>query len=100
MCPNEFGSRRHRGPQSWTKREIREGTSMKLFRLMSVTLVVLGALASDAAGQSAAARATPPSTIPTVSLTNVARHGFWYAGGKYVGELGEEKESTMGGAIY
>src|SRR5687768_1080154 len=100
MCPIEFGSRRHRGPQSWTKRESREGTSMKLFKLMSVTLVVLGALASDAAGQSAAARATSPSTIPTVSLTNVARHGFWYAGGKYVGELGEEKESTMGGAMY
>src|SRR5688572_8808059 len=75
-------------------------THMKLFRMMPVMLVMLAALASDATGQSAAARATPPSTIPTVSLTNVARHGFWYAGGKYVGELGEDKESTMGGAMY
>ena len=59
---------------------------MKLCRMMSVLLVVLGGLVSDAAAQNAAARATPPSTIPTVSLANVARHGFWYAGGKYVGE--------------
>ena len=73
---------------------------MKLCRMMLVLLVVVGGLASDAAAQNAAARATPPSTIPTVSLANVARHGFWYAGGKYVGELGEGKESTMGGAMY
>ena len=73
---------------------------MKLCRMMSVLLVVLGGLASDAAAQNAAARATPPSAIPTVSLANVARQGFWYAGGKYVGELGENKESTMGGAMY
>ena len=45
-------------------------------------------------------RATPNSKIPTVSLANVARHGFYYAGGKYVGELGDDKESTMGGAMY
>jgi pimeloyl-ACP methyl ester carboxylesterase len=75
-------------------------THMKLFRMMSVMLVVLAGLTVDAAGQSAAARATPPSAIPTVALANVARHGFWYAGGKYVGELGDEKESTMGGAMY
>ncbi len=73
---------------------------MKLCRMMSVLLVVLGGLASDAAAQNAAARATPPSAIPTVSLANIARQGFWYAGGKYVGELGEEKEATMGGAMY
>ncbi|MFP6828054.1 MAG: alpha/beta hydrolase [Gammaproteobacteria bacterium] len=39
----------------------------------------------------------PPDTIPTVSLENVARHGFFYAGGEYVGEPGKE---TMGGAMY
>ena len=45
-------------------------------------------------------RPAVPSTIPTVSLDNVARHGFFFAGGKYVGELGPNKESTMGGAMY
>src|SRR4029450_11098088 len=38
--------------------------------------------------------------IPTVALDNVTRHGFFFAGGKYVGELGAGKESTMGGAVY
>ncbi len=39
----------------------------------------------------------PPDSIPTVSLENVARHGFFYAGGENVGEPGQE---TMGGAMY
>jgi pimeloyl-ACP methyl ester carboxylesterase len=47
-----------------------------------------------------ARQAAPPSSIPTVALDKVARHGFYYAGGKYVGELGPNKESTMGGAMY
>jgi pimeloyl-ACP methyl ester carboxylesterase len=38
-----------------------------------------------------------PDSIPTVPLDNVARHGFFYAGGEYVGEPGKE---TMGGAMY
>jgi pimeloyl-ACP methyl ester carboxylesterase len=54
---------------------------------------------TDAVAQSAASKAAP-SSIPTVSLNNVARHGFFYAGGKYVGELGPDKEATMGGAMY
>jgi hypothetical protein len=33
-----------------------------------------------------------PPSIPTVALDNVARHGFFFAGGKYVGEMGPEKE--------
>ena len=37
-----------------------------------------------------AARAVP-SSIPTVALDSVARHGFFFAGGKYVGELGTEQ---------
>jgi pimeloyl-ACP methyl ester carboxylesterase len=44
--------------------------------------------------------ANPPSGIPTVSLNDVARHGFVYVGGQYVGELGPEKEAAMGGAMY
>ncbi|MGI9257839.1 MAG: hypothetical protein ACR2QQ_03300, partial [Gammaproteobacteria bacterium] len=39
---------------------------------------------------------SPPESIPTVSLDNVARHGYFYVGGEYVGEPGEE---TMGGAM-
>lgn len=73
---------------------------MKPCRMMLAVLVLLCGLRADAIAQSAAAKAAPPSAIPTVSLGNVARHGFWYAGGKYVGELGEDKEATMGGAMY
>jgi pimeloyl-ACP methyl ester carboxylesterase len=73
----------------------------RLLSLVVPTLVVIGGGAwSDAQAQSAASRAAPPASIPTVSLNNVARHGFFYAGGKYVGELGPNKESTMGGAMY
>jgi len=45
-------------------------------------------------------KASPSAVIPTMSLENVARHAFYYAGGTYVGALGPEKESTMGGAMY
>lgn len=68
-------------------------------RILVLTALVVAATVSTASAQSAAAKAAPPS-IPTVSLNNVARHGFFYAGGKYVGELGPDKESTMGGAMY
>jgi pimeloyl-ACP methyl ester carboxylesterase len=54
---------------------------------------------SHADAQNHVSRAVP-SSIPTVALDKVARHGFFFAGGKYVGELGPGKESTMGGAMY
>ena len=54
---------------------------------------------SHADAQNHVSRAVPAS-IPTVALDKVARHGFFFAGGKYVGELGAGKESTMGGAMY
>ncbi|MBI3047308.1 MAG: alpha/beta fold hydrolase [Acidobacteria bacterium] len=73
---------------------------MKLCRTMLAVLILLGALRTEAIAQNVAAKAAPPPAIPTVSLANVARQGFWFAGGKYVGELGEEKEATMGGAMY
>ena len=66
----------------------------------ALLLIVIGLAGSaHAQAQSHAARAVP-STIPTVALDNVGRHGFFVAGGKYVGELGPNKESTMGGAMY
>jgi pimeloyl-ACP methyl ester carboxylesterase len=73
---------------------------MTFCRAALALLIFLGGLQSEALAQSAAAKAAPPSSIPTVALTNVARHGFWYAGGKYVGELGAQKEATIGGAMY
>jgi hypothetical protein len=76
---------------------------MKPRRWMLVLPALVVAAASfpnDAAAQSAPSKAAPPSAVPTISLNNVARHGFFYAGGAYVGELGPNKESTMGGAMY
>ena len=73
---------------------------MKPRMVMLAAFTILTGLCVDAFAQTAATRATPNSKIPTVSLANVARHGFYYAGGKYVGELGDDKESTMGGAMY
>src|SRR5437773_591285 len=70
-----------------------------LIAALTALATVVGGVLSDAGAQSAAAKAAAPS-IPTVALNNVARHGFFYAGGKYVGQLGEAKESTMGGAMY
>jgi pimeloyl-ACP methyl ester carboxylesterase len=55
---------------------------------------------SSAAHAQSAAKAAPAASIPAIALNNVARHGFFYAGGKYVGELGPDRESTMGGAMY
>jgi pimeloyl-ACP methyl ester carboxylesterase len=74
-------------------------TSRNLAKLALAAAVAIASSGSDAAAQSLSSKAAPPS-IPTVSLSNVARHGFFYAGGKYVGELGADKESTMGGAMY
>ena len=41
--------------------------------------------------------ATPPSAIPTFSTENIARQGFFYAGGRYEGEAGKE---VMGDTMY
>ncbi|HEY1865873.1 MAG TPA: alpha/beta hydrolase [Candidatus Acidoferrales bacterium] len=45
----------------------------------------------------AVAKAMPPDSIPTYSTENIARTGFFYVGGKYVGEPGKE---VMDGAMY
>jgi pimeloyl-ACP methyl ester carboxylesterase len=71
-----------------------------MLSLVVTSLVAVGGAWSDATAQGAVSKAAPPASIPTVSLNNVARHGFFYAGGKYVGELGPNKEATMGGAMY
>jgi hypothetical protein len=43
------------------------------------------------------AHANPPASVPTFPTTNVARTGFFYVGGRYVGEPGKE---VMDGAMY
>lgn len=73
---------------------------MNSCRITLAVVLLLGGLQADGLAQSAATKAAPPSSIPTVPLADVARQGFWYAGGQYVGELGENKEATMGGAMY
>jgi pimeloyl-ACP methyl ester carboxylesterase len=42
-------------------------------------------------------KAAPGPSIPTFSTDDIARTGFFYAGGKYQGEKGKE---VMGGAMY
>jgi pimeloyl-ACP methyl ester carboxylesterase len=44
-----------------------------------------------------AMKAMPPKSIPTFSNDNIARMGFFYAGGKYAGPPGKE---VMTGAMY
>ena len=68
--------------------------------VLAALVVVVGGASSAANAQGSGSKAAPPASIPTMSLANVARHGFFYAGGKYVGQLGPDKESTMGGAMY
>ena len=63
-------------------------------------LAALGVATREAVGQSAASKAAPSAAIPRVSMNNVARLGYFYAGGQYVGELGPMKERTWGGAMY
>jgi pimeloyl-ACP methyl ester carboxylesterase len=73
----------------------------RMFRVVLAALVaIVAGSPSRAHAQSGASKAAPPASIPTASLSNVARQGFFYAGGKYVGELGAAKESTIGGAMY
>jgi pimeloyl-ACP methyl ester carboxylesterase len=70
------------------------------FRTSSIALGVLTALVSSGAfGANSVGvdKAAPPASIPTVSAADIARIGFFYAGGHYVGEPGKE---IMDGAEY
>ena len=55
------------------------------------------AAAKAAVPKSALAAANPPASIPTFSNDKIAREGFFYVGGSYVGEPGKE---VMHGAMY
>lgn len=66
---------------------------------MSVAMrLLLPALVVSLTGFAAQAQA-PSAAIPTMSLSNVARQGFFYVGGHYV-DVGDRGEKTMGGAMY
>ena len=58
--------------------------------------IALFAISFKASAQSHAAGA-PPASIPTFSTEDVGRTGFFYVGGKYVGDQGKE---VMDGAEY
>ncbi len=61
-------------------------------RLTKSILQIAGALglALLTAQSAEITKATPPASIPTFSTQDIARTGFFYAGGKYVGEPGKE----------
>lgn len=63
------------------------------------TLVIssVGLWTGARAQKSKKTSAEPPATIPTFPMDDIARQGFFYAGGKYVGEPGKE---VMGGDAY
>jgi pimeloyl-ACP methyl ester carboxylesterase len=63
--------------------------------LMAFALTITGiSFCASAHGQ---AQANPPASVPTFPTTNVARTGFFYVGGQYVGEPGKQ---VMDGAMY
>lgn len=77
---------------------------MKLPRKKALTLIVAVMLAvvvgTWVRGQARKAKAMigmPPPSIATFTTDNLGRQGFFYVGGKYVGEAGKE---VMGGAMY
>jgi pimeloyl-ACP methyl ester carboxylesterase len=66
---------------------------------LSVAATVMIALAGGwfAASADDVSKANPGPSIPTFSTDDIARTGFFYAGGKYAGDKGKE---VMGGAMY
>ena len=70
-----------------------------LIGALTALAAVIGT-SGDVTAQSAASKAAPSAAIPRVSLNNVARIGYFYAGGQYVGEIGPMKEQTWAGAMY
>src|SRR5882762_9874454 len=78
----------------------RHPMKLRMLSVVAWALAIVGGTASDGMAQGLVSKASPPGSIRTIALTNVARHGFFYAGGKYVGELGPNREATLGGAMY
>lgn len=64
--------------------------------IQAALLIVLFGNCIQASAQNASV-AAPPASIPTFSTADIARTGFFYAGGKYAGAPGKE---VMDGAEY
>jgi len=67
-----------------------------VLRKLSIACIALLASVGAANAKDVSA-AVPNQSIPTFSTNDIARTGFFYAGGKYVGQPGKE---TMHGAMY
>jgi len=63
--------------------------------LVGLLVILLGI--SPVARAQGVSSAVPPASIPTFSTDDIARTGFFYVGGKYVGDAGKE---VMDGAEY
>jgi pimeloyl-ACP methyl ester carboxylesterase len=63
----------------------------------ALVIVVLAGIQLRAREDKPKGSAAPPPSIPTISTDNLAREGFFYAGGQYVGAPGKE---VMHGAMY
>jgi pimeloyl-ACP methyl ester carboxylesterase len=62
--------------------------------IVAVLMVAEFSLCTRAYSQT---QATPPPSVPTFATTNVARTGFFYVGGQYIGEPGKQ---VMDGDMY
>jgi pimeloyl-ACP methyl ester carboxylesterase len=64
---------------------------LRISLFVSAALTVVPLSAGDLS------KAVPGASIPTFSTEDIARTGFFYAGGKYAGE---KRKEVMGGAMY
>ena len=73
--------------------------NLKASTILRTTLfsVLFGVCACSGLGAQNFAKAAPPPSIPTFSTENIAREGFFFAGGHYVGPPDKQ---VMGGAMY
>ena len=63
----------------------------------AMVCVIIGAIACSGVNAQSFPKAAPPASIPTFSTENIAREGFFFAGGHYVGPPDKQ---VMGGAMY
>jgi pimeloyl-ACP methyl ester carboxylesterase len=65
--------------------------------LFLAALAAVAGLRQDTRASDSKNSAMPPASIPTFSMENVGREGFFYVGGEYAGPPGKEE---MHGAMY
>jgi pimeloyl-ACP methyl ester carboxylesterase len=74
-------------------RSVRTGLAI----LFVAALAAVAGLRHDTRASDYKTTAMPPASIPTFSMDNVGREGFFYVGGEYAGPAGKEE---MHGAMY